>query len=205
MDESFIAYTKKLQLNRREDVKLYTSLVCSGKFYDFMEVKFKEKGLRFRDRDHLKERIFKVLYSTNKQCKGQSAAKLFRELFPNVYGMFFSIKRHDHTSLANLLTTIESHLVLDKVIPAIQERFPGVHILTKHDAILPFEPKLYLNSGNFTESVRDIFQDTIETCTALRPTVKVIGPAGSRPNKITASAVSTFRREMSTIQNPYPK
>lgn len=191
MGKYLTKYMISLHLHLREDVKLYTSLVCSGKFYDYMEVKFREKGLRFRDRDHLKERIFRILYSSNKQCKRQSAAKLFRELFPNVYGLFYSIKLHNHSNLANMLTTIESHLVLDNVVPAIHVRFPDLHIITKHDAILPFESKLYMNSGSFTDSVRDIFLDTIETCTGLRPKVK-----------ITAGASTTFGSEKTPTQKP---
>jgi hypothetical protein len=199
-DSYFIEQVKSRQVHKQKDIKLYTNLVCSGQFYDYMEAKFKEKGLRFRDRDHLKERIFKILYSPNEMCKRTSAAKLFRELFPNVYGMFYFIKCQKHNKLANLLTTIESHLVLDRVIPAIQERFQGLQVLTKHDAILPFEPKLYVPGQFQIESVRDLFQDTIEEYTGLRPTVKISGQKRSRPKRTAPGPVSTFRREMPPIQ-----
>ncbi len=201
-DETYINRTKRAKLHEREDVKLYISLVCSGNFYDFMEEKFREKKMRFRDRDHLKERIFKVIYSTNEQCRRHSAAKLFRELFPNVYGMFYFIKRHKHNKLANLLTTTESHLVLDRVIPVIQERFPGLEVLTKHDSILPFEPKLYTSGQYRVESVRDIFLDTMEDITGLRPTVKISGKRKYDPVRTAPRKPGTNHKEKPAIQKP---
>lgn len=195
----YIMRMKSAKLHEREDVKLYTSLVCSGKLYDLLEKEFKARRLRFRDRDHLKERVLKIFCSPNQMCKSQSAAIAFRKLFPTVYGMIHFIKMYKHNRLANLLTKIESRLVLDHVVPAIREKYPDFHFITKHDAIFSPEPKVYTTGNYNLEEVRDIFESTIEDIAGLRPTVKISGKPIYKP-------VSTkSRREGTNLKRtPYP-
>ncbi len=184
-NETYTMRIKSAKLNERKDVRLFTSLVCSGELYDFLEEKFRAKGLRFRDRGHLKERVFKIIYSPTAKIRRRSETKIFRELFPTIYGMFYFVKHREHNTLANLLTSIESHLVVDLVVPAIREKYPDFVLITKHDAIYAMDPKFFTAGDYKLEDVRDIFERTIENITGLRPTVKISGKRSYNPVRTT--------------------
>ena len=58
-------YIKSMQLSQFEDVKLYTSLVTSGTFYEFMLDKFKLNGIEYPDRAAAKEAVFTIYFGKN--------------------------------------------------------------------------------------------------------------------------------------------
>lgn len=177
ISHTIINHTKKLKLHQREDVNHYTSLVTSGTFYDYMAEQFQANGIPFKDRDDLKQQLFGVFNGHNRLIRSKKygdVIRLFRHLFPGIYGLLYSMKLIRHKEVANVMTTLESYLVLDKVIPAIENRWPDLPLLTKHDAIMPFEQSLYVGSSNGTTAqIKDLIEDTIEEISGLRPTIKV--------------------------------
>jgi len=179
LGSSFTIYTKSLQLYNKEDVKLYTSLVCSGKFYDFMADQFTAQGIPFENRKDLKRQLFVVFFGKGISYKYNKAADGFRKTFPNVHRLFYAIKEKQHNQLPNLLTRIESRVMLDRVVPAINSKYPDLHLLTKHDSVEPFKQLVPDGVRNSFEIGKMMF-DTIEKVTGLRPS----GKAKRYPGKI---------------------
>jgi len=166
---SFTILVKSLQLSQCKDVKLYTSLVTSGKFYDFMMEKFKEHEIYFKDRKGLKEQLFIVFFGKSNAAKYNPAAKLFKFIFPNVQILFDAIKKDEHNLLAILLQKIESYTILERVSKMILSELPGLPFITRHDSLLP--------SGimvcNDADKVKEIMLKTIQEVTGLIPTVRI--------------------------------
>jgi len=160
-----------LQLANNEDVKLYTSLVTTGTFYEpFLMEKFKENGIIVKNRDELKKQLFIVFFGKLNAYKYNPAARLFKSLFPNVQKLFDAIKKDEHNQLAILLQRIESYTILDRVAQKILADLPGLPFLTRHDSILP--------SGIFVtpdtaEKVKSILLETIKEVTGLMPMARI--------------------------------
>ena len=73
-----------------------------------------------------------------------------------------------------MLTTIESYLVLDRTVSAIEARWPNLPVLSKHDSIMSSEHSLYIGNNNGTiDQVHDLILQTLEDIVGLRPTIKV--------------------------------
>lgn len=151
-------YIKGLQVFKCEDAKLYTSLVTSGTFYEFMLEKFRLNDIEYRDRAAAKEAVFTVFFGKNSAVNYSSAVKLFRSLFPNVYRLFEGIKEKEHNKLAILLQRIESHVILDVAAQQVLCELPEVKFITKHDSILPAGLMV-------TDSVAEVSRILIEVVT----------------------------------------
>lgn len=127
--------------------------------------KFRENNILYKDREDLKKQMFVVFFGKLHAHRYDRVARMFREEFPNVQRVFDFIKKKQHSRLANLLTRIESHVILDRVACEINRQIPNLHILTKHDSILPV--RLYV-SGE-CERAREIMVDTIHRVTGIVP------------------------------------
>jgi hypothetical protein len=173
LGDSLTMYTKSLKLSVCEDVRLYTSLVCSGKFYDYMGKLFMDNGIIFETRKELKDLIFGSFFDKAHAYHYKKEVALFRKAFPNVYRLFYLIKKKEYNRLAILLQRIESHIMLDLVVPRIKNEFPELDLLTKHDSIQPFKHRLYSpDGGSTTFKIGKIMLDVIEDATGLRPSGK---------------------------------
>jgi hypothetical protein len=161
---------KALHLADYKDVKLYTSLVMNGNFYDpFLMDQFKENNISFIDRDDLKEQLFMVFFGENRSITYSPAVRLFASLFPNIYKLFSIIKKPDHTKLPILLQNIESHTILNRVAYNITEHLPGLPFITRHDSILPARDLTRYNE----DLVTDVMKATIMEETGLTPVIRV--------------------------------
>jgi len=170
LGRSFTIYAKFLHISECEDVKLYRSLVTSGKFYDpFMMEKFKEHGIYFKNRDDLKKQLFVVFFGKIHAYKYSPAAKLFKSIFPNIQILFNAIKKDKHNCLAILLQKIESYTILERVAKNILSECPEQPFITRHDSLLP--------SGimvcNDVDKVKKIMLKTIQEVTGLIPQVRI--------------------------------
>jgi len=112
---SLSIYNISLNLPNKQDVRCYQSLTSEGKFYDFMMSEFDKAGIKYTDRKDFKDQLFTVYYGTN--GIDTPSVRLFRDKFPTIHQMFTYIKRDDNADLPNLLTRIESFIMLDKVAP----------------------------------------------------------------------------------------
>lgn len=137
MGKSLTMSAKTLKLYDTLDFKVYRLLVEKAKFYDYMKEQFTLNGIHWTDGDDFKEQIFRVFYDKVSSIHYCAAVRLFERLFPNVYELFALIKKNDNSVLPNLITRIESFVMLDCVAPRIIDEFPGLEFITKHDSLLP--------------------------------------------------------------------
>ena len=90
---------------------------------------------------------------------------MFNDLYPTVYDVFKSIKRHGQANLAILLQRMESKLMLDHVAKRIGKECPGMPMFTIHDSIVcPFGEQGY---------VTRVIQEEAFQCIGSIPMVKV--------------------------------
>ena len=156
---------KKLELKGCRDVILYTDLVTSAEFYPYMMSKFEVRGIPFVDKDDFKDKLFTVFYGENNSIYYADGVRLFSELFPNVYMVFYHIKQRQHNTLAILFQRIESYVYLNCVCPQVLTAFPGLPFITKHDSLLPVESLISPIRDDFTRVVSDVIEREI----GLRP------------------------------------
>ena len=158
----------------KQDIKEYTKLVTSGSFYNYMMQQFDQAGIKYIDRKDFKEKLFLVFFGRVDTRYTSRAVKLFRSLFPTVQSLFDEVKSDQHNTLAILLQTIESNVILRKVAQAIKVKFPELPFITKHDSLLP-APKVtgLIVPGSSVEAVRRLIEDEIENATGLRPFVRI--------------------------------
>jgi hypothetical protein len=162
--------TKSLDIAECEDVKLFTSLVTNGTFYEpFMMAKFKEAGINCPDRADLKDRLFIIFFGKSLAWKYNKGAKIFNSIFPNVIRFFNLIKKGDHARLSVFLQRIESDIVLERIAPRIIKEYPKLPFVTKHDSLLPSG----IMTVDSTEEVKRIMLDVITEVTGLTPKVEI--------------------------------
>ena len=120
------------------DVKKYMQLVEDGTLYDYLAVEYKKRLLmNITDRKSIKAVIFQVLFTDNRFIGQKEAApkRIFKELFPNVYKLFFFYKKGNAALLPRLLQQLESRLILDVICRRIIKEKPGIPLITVHDSI----------------------------------------------------------------------
>lgn len=132
---SFIMLCKMAETNVNSDVHMYTEIVKSGRFYEYMAEQTKTKS---KERGKLKAAIFQVLFTDNRFIGQKSAApkRKFREIFPDVYELFSLIKKKEKSNMPKLLQRIESHIVLSVITKRISIEKPELPIFTIHDSIV---------------------------------------------------------------------
>ena len=118
----------------------YKELCEKGELYEYLErvalPSFTSSTTL--SRQEVKGMVFLMMFTSN-QFIGQDAAepkRIFRDLFPNEYKLFASIKRKDHSNLPVLLQKIESKLMYERIVPRIHENRPDVPMFTIHDSIV---------------------------------------------------------------------
>jgi hypothetical protein len=178
LGKNYTMLAKTLQNMEYEDVELYTLLVTNGKFYEYMEKKFKENNIPYKDRSDLKEQMFVIFFGSGISYKYNQAAKLFKNEFPHVYNIFYQIKQKNphkqekkpYNKLAILLQRIESHIMLNKVAKTIIKEHPNIPIITRHDSILP---SVIMAREDDIYYVKGILVDEVEKITGFIPQIKV--------------------------------
>jgi hypothetical protein len=118
----------------------YKELCEKGELYEYLErvalPSFTSSNTL--SRQEVKGLVFQMMFTSNKFI-GQDAAKpkrIFRDLFPNEYKLFASIKRKDHSNLPILLQKIESKLMYERIVARIHNNRPDVPMFTIHDSIV---------------------------------------------------------------------
>ncbi|MCK4346959.1 MAG: hypothetical protein KAX05_16875 [Bacteroidales bacterium] len=168
LGNSLTMLVKTLDIFECEDVKRYTLLVTTGKFYDFMMTKFKEHNITFTGRKDLKQQLFVVFFGKNYAYKYSPAAKLFKRIFPNVQRLFDTIKKDHYNKLAIFLQRIESYTMLERVTKNIELELPELPLLTKHDSVLPFG-SFTIMVGKDMDKVKTIMVNTIKEVIGFAP------------------------------------
>ncbi len=169
LGQSFTMLSESLQLTKYDDVKLYTSLVTSGEFYQYMMNKFNESGIPYIDREDLKEQIFIIYFGRNGSIRYSKAARLFLTLFPHVWDLFTIIKKTDYNKLSILLQRIESYVILQRVAPRIVQDLQDLPFLTRHDSLLP--SVILVNKD--ADKVKQIMSEVLKEVTGLSPIIRI--------------------------------
>lgn len=131
------------EISEEDDVRLYREIVTSGNFYErFGEILVENNYVKsMEDPRKLREKVKKITFLTlfSENASKSSAIRIFRDTFPNVYGVMSFIKQHYHPTLAVVLQNLEADLVLHKACKLVDTQYPEIPIFTVHDSIATTE------------------------------------------------------------------
>lgn len=151
-DSHYTMLLDLIQKNENQpDVILYKKLVKEGKIYEYFVDIMIAKGMidknttKIQQRKEAKNVMFISLFAKNKSIKNKLIGKfikLFQSCFPNVFEIFFTIKEHNHNSLACSLQNFESEIFLHKIAVNVHAKFPSIPKYTIHDSIATFSKNI---------------------------------------------------------------
>lgn len=139
---------------QNKDIKTFTELVASGKFYETFGDQLQNKKLidescPIQRRKKAKQIMFSSMFGhNNEKCKvidmetkkvsyiPNEGMILFKELFPSVHSLFKIIKKNKHSTLACILQNLEAEIVLHKSCKVITDTRPEAPLFTLHDSII---------------------------------------------------------------------
>ena len=112
------------------ELRLFSSLVNNGKYYEYMMSKSKI------DKNNIKKMTYKVLFGKNNI--NNKADILFKNNFPTIHNFIKLYKRefNNYKILAYDLQRMESNFIFNNVIKSIFEIDPCIKIVTIHDSII---------------------------------------------------------------------
>lgn len=155
-----------------KNIETYKNYVESGKLYERFVVALIEEGVLDPNEDFdtlrgtAKKAVLTSIFSPNNAIAYKTEMKIFKQIFPEVYSVFKTIKygKGKHNTLAILLQKIETELVLDEVCKIISEANPSIPIFTLHDAVITTE--------NHIEFVEMVMKEVLAEAIGLNPTIK---------------------------------
>lgn len=150
-----------------ENINNYIEIVKSGQLYEEFGRILLERRVITDDipiREQAKTIIFSSIFSPNKAIGYNQAMKIFKEIFPDVYEIYRSIKQNEHRTLACLLQNLEAKLVLHNACRIISEERPEIPLFTLHDSIIT-------TKGN-EEYVYQVLYDVLLNAIGIPPTLK---------------------------------
>lgn len=109
----------------------YQSVVSDGTFYDAM---LAELGGTRLTRDDIKRRAMADVISKRRRYPSP-ITEAFSRRWPTVWKFIEGVNRHDHASLIRILQQTEADLVIGGVADDLLRRFPGMFVLSLHDAV----------------------------------------------------------------------
>lgn len=137
-NNSFIMLGLFAETPINSELQAYIDLATSGKFYEKIQEKIQQElEITYQSRDDVKVEVFKLLFS--KVGKTTKFMKLFQQLFPTIYQIFYDIKKNDNSILPRVLQQIESHLMIDTIAKRIAVELPKAPIYTIHDCLATTE------------------------------------------------------------------
>jgi len=126
-------------ISDKQEINSYINTASEGLFYEYMIGLIKDKLGEEIDRKNVKTMMFEVFFSQNKYLNQPmfKHKKMFSEIHPNIYEIFSLIKSNDHATLACLLQSIESEIILHRCCKRIwEEGNQQIPIFTIHDSIV---------------------------------------------------------------------
>jgi len=175
-NEKFSLLVKSLQPIHSLDVTMWFFLVKSGNLYRFFWEKLRERELMKSysiydevTKKKVKEKLFVIFYGRTKLWS--PVHQCFYDTFPNVYERIVCLKGFDKGNkfksfkrLAILLQTIESHVILNIILPKINKKHPETIAVTIHDSIM--------TSTDDINRVRNIMDQELTKFVGDKPTLK---------------------------------
>lgn len=153
-------------INKR--IQRYIDLVVSGKLYSYLQEEFNKRLEEpIDDYRELKQVIFLLYYSKNGfyYQKGALHKRIFDELFPEVYNVFYKIKKEDQNALSNLLQRKESNIFIDKICNRIAIEYPEAPIDTIHDSVT--------TTYKYQDKVQKIMEEELKFSIGYQPSFKL--------------------------------
>lgn len=149
-----------------KEINSYKNKVSEGEFYEYMIDLIKEILGEEISRKNAKIMMFEVFFSQNKYLNQPmyKHKKMFSEIHPNIYEVFKLIKSKQHNTLACILQSIESEIILHRCCKRIwEEGNQQVPVFTIHDSIVTT-----LENEDFVKNImQEELADIIGVCPKL--------------------------------------
>jgi hypothetical protein len=138
----------------KNEVEKYGQLAVSGQLYEYLCEKYKESTGRNKEREQMKKILFSIFYS--KTTSYSSYKAFFRSIFPSIMDYIDVTNAIKHNTLAVAMQVMESHAILDIVMPACKE--VGITPLTIHDSFLVSESEAQIVKEIFEDKFHQMFE-----------------------------------------------
>lgn len=151
-----------------EEIERYKYIVKNDKFYTEFAKEVSKKGYNKNlDRAQTKKIIYAVLFSDNTKNKKitKEYKAIFKSIFPTVFEILSLIKKDKHNTLAILLQSIESKIVLENAYVKIMNVLPNAPLFSIHDSLITTE--------NYVASVKAILEEELTNATGYSPHLKI--------------------------------
>jgi hypothetical protein len=162
--QPFFLYT--LLLNKpyveEDELSRFGQLSVDGTLYDHRVKEYKRINARTRTRDQMKRMTYRILFSKVDSFLPQKT--FFGELFPTIMAHINRCNADRHNTLAIALQTNESTCVLDKVMPALNEK--GIVPFTIHDG--------FICKKSETPALMEVFNSILSDMYGFVPSLHVI-------------------------------
>lgn len=156
-------------LSQYEEIERYKNSVKNDCFYGDFSKAYKKKTLQDDEleRSKIKKIVYAVLFSRNKynSKKTKMYKNIFKSIYPTVFEILSLIKDVEHNTLAILLQSIESKIVLENAYVRIMNELPDAPLFSIHDSLL--------TTPNYVTHVRDILEVELTKATGYRPHLKI--------------------------------
>jgi hypothetical protein len=138
-----LIYNTKSNWVNSDELVLYSKLVLSGEFYDYLK-----PYIGISDKKELKKFIYRVFYGKN---SNDSIDSKFKRAFPTIYNFIIIYKNNSksYKSLSHELQRMESNFVYNKLVKTIMSVDANIKVITVHDSII--------FSAKYKSLVTDIF------------------------------------------------
>lgn len=163
---------KYFKVNKTEDVIRFIDLTSKGTIYEFLEKEFTIRGLKGYDRDKVKKTFLTILFDRNYNTS--KVKSIFIELFPEVHKLLCVLRGNlsgdkftKYSRLAILLQSIESHIILERVLNRIYTENPNIIAITIHDSIMT---SIYFNH---IQTVKTIMEEEFTSFCGIKPIISV--------------------------------
>lgn len=137
----------------KDELKRYRDLVLGGVIYKYLEDQYKKLTGYDRNRNQIKEMMFKILYS--KPSSFANFKRIFGISFPTIMEYITQTNLIDNSKLSNQLSLIESNAVLDVVMPRLKSI--GITPYTIHDSFICNESEVERVTQIFNEELTRLF------------------------------------------------
>ena len=117
-------------------------------------------------REDAKKMIMIVLFSQNKGRDRDGFKALFKRCYPEVYSLILLVKRTSHQTLAHILQSIESHIILHRCCSRLWIEFnQTIPVFTIHDSIVTID--------SFVSNVKDVMDIELTSAIGKHPKLKI--------------------------------
>lgn len=154
-----------------EKTRIFKDLVASGQFYEQFAQLLLDNGViedngAEENRKKAKEIMFTSMFVANNQAMHIEAVKIFKKTFPEVYDVFYQIKKSkgEHRALALVLQNLEAQFVLERACRIISEFNPNVPLFTVHDSIV--------TTPEYVPIIRLVLKNVLTEAVGIKPTLK---------------------------------